>query len=172
MADRPDPENRPFRHADPIAWTVAHRGNILRALYTLMLGNPRLRASDPPPAETRFKMWWHLVGSAVEHAAARHVEYAEALAIDIDRDCRPARVGFKDMFLEGERHEEQTGSLATVLDALRTAWADFWTSSGEQPIIRFDFMGNGSVSDLPICARYSFLTASLLKNTRPSLRLA
>ena len=32
--DRPDPENRSFTHADPIAWTIAHRGNILRALYT------------------------------------------------------------------------------------------------------------------------------------------
>ena len=29
--DRPDPENRAFKHADPIAWTINHRGNILRA---------------------------------------------------------------------------------------------------------------------------------------------
>jgi hypothetical protein len=31
-ADRPDPENRAFKHPDPVAWTDAHRVEILRAL--------------------------------------------------------------------------------------------------------------------------------------------
>jgi hypothetical protein len=39
--NRPDPENREFEHSDPIGWTVAHRGEILCALYTVVLGNPR-----------------------------------------------------------------------------------------------------------------------------------
>jgi hypothetical protein len=52
--NRPDPENRDYKHPDPVAWTEAHRGNILCALYTVMLGNPRLRADNPAPAETRF----------------------------------------------------------------------------------------------------------------------
>ena len=94
--DRPDPENRKFTHADPIAWTIAHRGNILHALYTIMLGNPRLRSSNPTPAETRFKPWWHLVGSAVEHAAAEHVHHVEGRVIDSnpDPDCQAAKVCF------------------------------------------------------------------------------
>jgi hypothetical protein len=39
--DRPDPENRTFAHPDPLGWTEANRGRILRALYVILLGNPR-----------------------------------------------------------------------------------------------------------------------------------
>ena len=42
-ADRADPENRDFKHPDPVAWTDAHRVEILRALYTILLGNPTLK---------------------------------------------------------------------------------------------------------------------------------
>ena len=31
--DRADPENREFKHNDPVGWTEAHRGQIMRALY-------------------------------------------------------------------------------------------------------------------------------------------
>jgi hypothetical protein len=41
--DRPDPENREFQHSDPIDWTEGHRGNILRALYVILIGNPQLK---------------------------------------------------------------------------------------------------------------------------------
>lgn len=40
--DSPDPENRRFRHPDPIEWTKDHRADILRALYTILIGNPML----------------------------------------------------------------------------------------------------------------------------------
>ena len=76
--DRPDPENRKFKHVDPIAWTTQNRADILAALYTVLLGNPRFRnISENKPAETRFKLWWHLVGAAVEHAATCHSKTAE-----------------------------------------------------------------------------------------------
>ena len=42
-ADRADPENRAFKHSDPVAWTDAHRVEILRALYMVLLGNPTLK---------------------------------------------------------------------------------------------------------------------------------
>jgi hypothetical protein len=113
---RPDPENRWFEHADPIAWTVAHRGTILRALYILLLGNPRLRASELDAAETRFKDWWHLVGSAVEHAAKLHSEEVTAICDGAEQ------ISFRNVFLAGEADEEQTSSLATVLDVLRQKW--------------------------------------------------
>ena len=59
--DRPDPENRKFTHADPIAWTEQNRADILSALYTILLGNPRFKNMKAnKPAETRFKAWWHL----------------------------------------------------------------------------------------------------------------
>ena len=31
---RPDPENRQFKHPDPVGWTEQHRAHILRALHT------------------------------------------------------------------------------------------------------------------------------------------
>ena len=41
--DRADPENREFKHPDPVGWTENHRGEILAALYTILLGNPQLK---------------------------------------------------------------------------------------------------------------------------------
>jgi hypothetical protein len=83
--DRPDPENRPFRHPDPIAWTEAHRGKILAALYTVLLGNPLFRGSKTPP-QTRFKTWWNLIGRAVEYAAQKH---KDALVTNAHPTCPP-----------------------------------------------------------------------------------
>jgi hypothetical protein len=104
--DRADPENRPFKHSDPIGWTEEDRGEILRALFTILLGNPRLRAAEPPRAETRFKTWFHLVGSAVEHAAG--------LIGDAIR--------FRDRFLAQEEDDEESASLADALTVLAAKW--------------------------------------------------
>jgi len=74
--DRPDPENRNFRHPDPIAWTTDHRAEILRALYTILIGNPMLEKTHDAPMKTRFKTWYRLIGSAVEYAAKQAGEAA------------------------------------------------------------------------------------------------
>lgn len=116
VADRTDPENRSFRHADPIGWTSRHRGKILRAVYTVLLGNPRLRQANPAPAETRFKAWWHLIGAAVEHAA------------EIATGGRE-KFSFGKMFLAGEEGDEQTGGMAEVLSALRHRWPAGFTAA-------------------------------------------
>ena len=89
--DRPDPENREFTHSDPIGWTEAHRGEILQSLYVLLLGNPNLRADTKVTPQTRFKDWWWLVGSAIEHAAKQHVEHVKASVMDADASC-PAKL--------------------------------------------------------------------------------
>jgi hypothetical protein len=124
--DRPDPENRPFNHPDPFAWTEANRGGILRALYTVLLGNPRLQPGyNGPQDETRFKAWSRLVGSAVQFAAEQHAELAadEAKWLTTDRPiCPPRQISFKSLFLAGEAEEEQSCSLATVLHVIRTRW--------------------------------------------------
>jgi uncharacterized tellurite resistance protein B-like protein len=109
--DRPDPENRNFKHADAIEWTSQNRGKILNALYTILLGNPRFDSINPKPAETRFKAWWHLVGAAVEHASEQHFKIDSAAASEV---C------FRKLFLDGEVDDEQASNLATVLDVLRT----------------------------------------------------
>jgi hypothetical protein len=108
-ADRPDPENRPFVHPDPIGWTLDHRGEILRALYVILLGNPQLRPECRREAQTRFKAWWWLVGSAVEHAAERVGQI----------------VSFKAMF---ERVEDNDDEVAARMDILQTLYAIKWPS--------------------------------------------
>ena len=110
--DRPDPENRQFKHADPLAWTEANRGRILQAIYTILLGNPRLRDTHPPPAETRFKAWYHVVGSAIENAARLYATH------DLDLE----EISFREIFRESEADEEQSDSLGTALTMLRENW--------------------------------------------------
>lgn len=119
--DRADPENRPFVHSDPIEWTEAHRGRILAALYTILLGNPNLRPGSNTPPQTRFKMWWRLVGSAVEHAADTYGERVAALVIDANPNCPPSKLNFRDIFLAQEGDDEESASLSdalVVLDAI------------------------------------------------------
>lgn len=99
--DRPDPENREFKHQDPIGWTQDHRGQILRALYTILLGNPQLKRRRPP--ETRFKEWWHLVGSAVENASGQPIS-------------------FKQMFAHTEAKDEEAVEQADVIQALHAIY--------------------------------------------------
>ena len=106
---RTDPENRPFTHPQPIAWTEANRGRVLVALYTLMLGNPGLCVGSncAATAKTRFKDWYVLVGSTVEHAAqlAGHT------------------IDFSQLFLAQEDDEEETVELSSALEALHRSWA-------------------------------------------------
>jgi hypothetical protein len=112
--DRPDPENREFKHADPIGWTDANRGKILRSLYTILLGNPLFHGSRRP-APTRFKAWWLLVGQAVEHAARKHHEHAQGLTVDRLPNCLPEPISFKGLFLAQDEDDEDGASLGDAL---------------------------------------------------------
>jgi hypothetical protein len=110
-ADRHDPENRDFKHPDPIGWTENNRAEILRAFFIILLGNPQLDAPRDAISRTRFKMWWRLVGSAVEHAAELHV-------------TEPAheKIDFQNLFLAQERGDEESSSLADILAIFVTKW--------------------------------------------------
>jgi hypothetical protein len=94
--DRLDPENRPFAHDDPVAWTLDHRGEILGALYTILLGNPRF---DCAP-QTRFKTWWRLVGSAVANAVF---------------EAKGLLLSFKELFERVEADDEDMVSRGDIL---------------------------------------------------------
>jgi hypothetical protein len=124
--DRPDPENREFVHADPIGWTETHRGEILSALYTVLLGNPALDPKSRAVPQTRFKMWWRVVGSAVENAAVQHMaEYEESvrsLMTDPGPSKVPAEICFRDLFLAQDEEDEESASLGEALDVLATKW--------------------------------------------------
>lgn len=70
-------------------------------------------------------MWWHVVGSAVEHAAKLHAtEAADRIAalVDDPSDCPPREISFRKLFLNAEAEEEQTSTLATVLNTMRSRW--------------------------------------------------
>jgi hypothetical protein len=95
--DRVDPENRDFVHPDGIGWTDNHRAEIMSAFYTILLGNPQLRAPRDAPAKTRFKMWWRLVGSAIEHAAKLAQPKEE--------------VDFQKLFLVQDENDEDAATL-------------------------------------------------------------
>jgi hypothetical protein len=122
--DRLDPENRPFTHPDPIEWTRDHRGQILAALYTILLGNPRRsqKKSERAPEPTRYKVWWDMIGSAVEYAAEQHLAAIERDGAADAPEPRPEKVDFKRIFLKSEDDEEESSSLASVLDKLRREW--------------------------------------------------
>ena len=104
--DRADPENRTFVHPDPIGWTENHRAEILAALYTILLGNPQLKATRDAAGKTRFKMWWRLVGSAVENAA-------KLTGHELD---------FQKLFIAQEEDDEESASLADMLEVLVKKW--------------------------------------------------
>ena len=108
--DRYDPENRAFKHPDPVGWSDSMRAEILRAFYTILRGNPTLKQPRDALMKTRFKMWWRLVGSAVEHAA---------MLAKPDRE-----VDFQKLFLSREDEDEDSTSLAEALEIMLKRWPD------------------------------------------------
>jgi hypothetical protein len=109
--DRPDPENRSFKHADPLAWTEANRGKIMRALYTLLIAGAKNRPSNQEP-KTRFKLWWRIVGWSVE--------YASALV--------GTRVDCTELMRAGEIGDEEATAASAVLSILRKIWGSEFTA--------------------------------------------
>ena len=79
-ASRPDPENRAFIHPDPIQWTLDHRLEILKALYTILCA-PRAIANG---GKTRMKAWWRAVGQPIEIAAG--VDFAAVVKANNEGD--------------------------------------------------------------------------------------
>ena len=135
--DRADPENRPFRHPDPLAWTEANRGLILRALYTVLLGNPN-RNADP---QTRFKTWWRLIGSAVENAAKLHAtSTAERIAAMVEDPTTnpPVAISFGKLFLSQEVDDEEGSALVDALSALATKWPNKMAFSASELVKYLD----------------------------------
>ena len=69
-SSRVDPENRKFKHPNPIGWSLANRVRILSAMYTILcLPRPVVDQGD-----TRFKEWWRLVGRPIEMVSGRQLQ--------------------------------------------------------------------------------------------------
>jgi hypothetical protein len=112
--DRPDPQNRPFTHIDPIQWTRDHRGEILEALYTLLLGNPQLYPARAIEPKTRFKQWWSIVGAAIEYAADIYQGRHHSVASE--------PLEFSKMFDISDEEDEDAVEMGEVLEILDQLW--------------------------------------------------
>jgi hypothetical protein len=105
--NRPDPENRPFEHADPLAWTQDNRPKIVRALYTLLIAGA-LNRSKQEAKKTRFKTWWHLVGWPMEYAAGLF----------------GTTVNCTELMRAGEVGDEDASAASAALTIMHKIWGD------------------------------------------------
>ena len=105
--DRPDPENRKFKHPDPLAWTLENRARILEALYKLLAWNPvlQLAPSERSPAKTRFKRWWTLCGAPVEKVAG--VDFGKIMQARDNEDAEASGIATLLQCLEETFHDEE-----------------------------------------------------------------
>jgi hypothetical protein len=113
--DRPDPENREFVHSDPAAWTLKHRGEILNAIYSILLV-PRdgKEASNP---KTRFKTWQRLIGCPIEIVANEWLRRKSA-----SPEPQAAPFSFQDMLRGNEDDDPEAEGTRELLETL---WNDF-----------------------------------------------
>lgn len=105
--DRPDPENRPFRHPDPVGWTLDHRGKILNAAYAILM----VDRQQGEPAATRFKAWHQLVGGPLETVFNAWAEKAEC----------DERLDFAQLLQEGEEDDDEAEGALDLFLALEQA---------------------------------------------------
>jgi hypothetical protein len=112
--DRPDPENRSFTHTDPLAWTQAHRPQIMRACYTLLIAGALNRPKDQT-VKSRFKIWWSLVGWPVEYAVR---------LIGLNVDCT-------ELLRAGEAGDEEALAASTALTLLHSLWGTCHFTAGD-----------------------------------------
>ena len=101
--DRVDPENRAFKHPDPFTWTQNNRAEIMDGAVHDLAGQSATQGPVRRGEQDPFQMWWRLIGSAVEHAAA-------------------ARVDFQKLFLSQEGDEEEAASVADMLEIFEKSW--------------------------------------------------
>ena len=119
--ERPDPENRKFKHIDPVGWTLSHRGGILQALFVILRGSPRRRSGEHiMDGKTRFKVWWDMIGSALEHAA----------------DVCGEKLNFKDLFLASDETDEEKVGIAEVLNILEEQWPKGFKAADVAKVLR------------------------------------
>jgi hypothetical protein len=126
--DRIDPENRNFVHPDPVGWTDNHRAELMAAFYTVLLGNPQLKAARDGEGKTRFKMWWRLVGSAVEYALKQMGETLD----------------FQSLFAAQEEDDEESATLADVLEVMIKQWPVQFTAADVAGMINVQCPGEAA----------------------------
>jgi len=127
-----------------VDWTKQNRLEIVKALFTILLGNPTLDEPRDAQMRTRFKMWWRLIGSAVENAAKQTGK----------------ELDFQKLFLEQEEDSEDDISLAETLDVLLKKWPETFHASDVSKLI------NDNFDDEDVETVRNFLYPTLDKNTK------
>ena len=79
--------------------------------------------ADLSSEEIEVKMWWRLVGSAVEHAARLAAEQVDPAAYADVNLPAPRVVDFQRLFLAQDDEDEDSNSLAEALAAMRRKWS-------------------------------------------------
>jgi hypothetical protein len=142
LTDNPNPEDRPYTHQDPLAWTRDHRAEILRCLYTLLVYGCRVRPAEQRE-KTRFTTWWSLVGWPVELAASLlevpldfSAVFKETEATDSKANGVMSALGLlRDTFGEGEFGARDIRALLDVGETARDSYRRTGINSNE-PAIR------------------------------------
>lgn len=140
VVDRPDPANREFKHPAPLEWTRDHRAEILKALYVIMMGNPRAKQAkkDRKPAKTRFKDWWASIGAAIEHAAklaGHEVDFDQLIALSKSED--EETLTLVDGLRALDTLATKNNSAASYTASLVRGWADDY---GTEPATLKNFL--------------------------------
>jgi hypothetical protein len=138
--DRPDPENRSFKRADPIGWTLANRADILAALYTILRG---LRPATE--SETRFKEWYRIVGARVEQAAEMNGE----------------SVSFSTLFAEVQTGDGDEATLGEGLQVLRAKFRENSFTAADVAALFDGYNPVDGTHDLPSLVEAETLKAAL-----------
>jgi hypothetical protein len=81
-----------------------------QAAYVADSWAAQLKKPQNAPSETRFKLWWRMVGSAIENAAKL-----------VDDKSAPK---FKDLFLANEEEDTESMSLGEALKLMADKWRD------------------------------------------------
>ncbi len=95
--------------------------------------------------KTRFKRWWHLVGSAVENAAACLAKAEQSAPPEVDRAA--TKIDFVQLFASVEGDDEDASDLADVLDILYSTWPQsFFQASDVARLINAPMEGEAANS--------------------------
>src|SRR5262245_47138276 len=146
--DLVDPMARTFAHNNPVLWTKANRERILGALYTILLGNPRLDLPADAPTKTRFPMWYRLVGSAVEHAAAVYKKVNP-------QDDKAVAVDFGELFQQQKMSEEEGTGLGEMLGAFEETMDEYFSSRAGKKTKKYKYLAKEITTCLNVgCGDY------------------
>ena len=106
---------------------------ILAALFTVLLGNPKLDADRDAQMRTRFPRWYRLVGSAIEHAS-RLAAQAVVPAANVT-PTTAVEINFEQLFLLQRADDEDDTTLSELLLEMVWQWSGDFNSKDVKEVM-------------------------------------